>query len=78
MLSKETRVDRKVFAIVDFPNFAFGIFVVFSSYYPATVSDSETVFLCPLSSLAPSRSQFLFPNSNATPTFYGRQHRPQP
>ncbi|NKI87486.1 hypothetical protein HBN54_000065 [Hymenobacter sp. 1B] len=45
----DPRVDRKVFATVGFPDFAFGISVVFSAYCPATVSDSETVFLCPVS-----------------------------
>ena len=50
LLSKEPRVDRKVFASIGFPDFAFGISVVFSECYPATVSESETVFLCPLSS----------------------------
>ena len=52
LLSKEPRVDRKVFATIGFPDFAIGISVVFSDCYPATVSDSETVFLCPLSSAA--------------------------
>jgi hypothetical protein len=52
LLSKEPRVDRKVFATIGFPDFAFGISVIFSGYCPATVSDSETVFLCPLSSVA--------------------------
>jgi hypothetical protein len=50
LLSKEPRVDRKVFATIGFPDFAFGISVIFSDCCPATVSDSETVFLCPLSS----------------------------
>jgi hypothetical protein len=45
-------VDRKVFATIGFFDFAFGISVVFSNCCPATVSDSETVFLCPLSSSA--------------------------
>jgi len=48
LLSKEPRVGRKVFAIIGFTDFAFGISVVFSDCCPATVSDSETVFLCPL------------------------------
>jgi len=52
LLGKEPRVGRKVFAITGFPDFAFGISVVFSDCCPATVSDSETVFLCPLSSAA--------------------------
>ncbi|HET9503245.1 MAG TPA: hypothetical protein VFO93_06875 [Hymenobacter sp.] len=46
--SKEPRMDRKVFATIDFPDFAFGVSIVFSTFCPATVSDSETVFLCPL------------------------------
>jgi len=50
LLGLEPRVDRKDFATVGFPDFAFGISVVFFGYCPATVSDSETVFLCPLSS----------------------------
>jgi len=48
----EPREDRKVFATIGFPDFAAGISVVFSGYCPATVSDSETVFLCPLGSSA--------------------------
>jgi len=52
LLSKEPRMDRKVFVAIGFPDFAFGISVVFSDCCPATVSDSETVFLCPLSSAA--------------------------
>jgi hypothetical protein len=48
LLSKEPRVDQKVFATISFPDFAFGISVIFSDCCPATVSDSETVFLCPL------------------------------
>ncbi|TYZ08312.1 hypothetical protein FY528_12720 [Hymenobacter lutimineralis] len=52
LLGGEPRVDRKVFATVGFPDFASGISVIFSGYCPAAVSDSETVFLCPLSSLA--------------------------
>ncbi|WP_022823319.1 hypothetical protein [Hymenobacter norwichensis] len=49
LLGWEPRVDRKVFAIIGFPDFAFGISIVSSDCCPATVSDSETVFLCPLS-----------------------------
>jgi hypothetical protein len=45
-------MGRKVFASTGFPDFAFGISVVFSDCCPATVSDSETVFLCPLRSAA--------------------------
>ncbi|MCI1188974.1 hypothetical protein MON38_16245 [Hymenobacter sp. DH14] len=48
-LGREPRVDREVFAIIGSPDFAAGISVVFSWFCPATVSDSETVFLCPLS-----------------------------
>jgi len=50
LLGKKPRVDRKVFTTIGFPDFASGISVVFSGCCPATVSDSETVFLCPLSS----------------------------
>jgi hypothetical protein len=52
LLGWEPRVGRKVFATIGFPDFVFGISVVFSTCCPATVSDSETVFLCPLSSQA--------------------------
>jgi hypothetical protein len=52
LLSKEPREGRKVFAIIGFFDVAFGISVVFSDCCPATVSDSETVFLCPPSSAA--------------------------
>jgi hypothetical protein len=52
LLGREPRVDQKVFAIIGFPDFTAGISVVFSKCCPATVSDFETVFLCPLSSLA--------------------------
>ncbi|MGI4832146.1 MAG: hypothetical protein ACRYFK_01660 [Janthinobacterium lividum] len=52
LLGKEPQVNRNVFATYSFPNFAAGISVIFSAYYPAIVSDSETVFLCPLSSSA--------------------------
>ena len=47
LLGRESRVDREVFSTIGFPNFIPGIAVVFSEYCPATVSDSETVFLCP-------------------------------
>jgi len=50
LLGSEPRVDRKVSAAIGFPDFASGISVVFSGCCLATVSDSETVFLCPLSS----------------------------
>jgi hypothetical protein len=49
LLTKEPRAGRKVFATIDFP---VGVSVVFSDCCPATVSDSETVFLCPLGSVA--------------------------
>jgi hypothetical protein len=52
LLNQEPRVDRKVFDTIGFPDFPSVAFVVFSGYCPATVSDSETVFLCPLSSSA--------------------------
>lgn len=55
LLGKEPRVSRKVFATSGFSDFASGIFVVSFGYCPATVSDSETVFLCPLSSSAAAR-----------------------
>jgi hypothetical protein len=47
--SWEPRVDREAFATIGSPDFAAGISVVFSGFCPATVSDSETVFLCPWS-----------------------------
>ena len=50
LLGSEPRVDRKVFATIGSPDFAFDISVVFFECCPATVSDSETVFLCRLSS----------------------------
>jgi hypothetical protein len=52
LLGKDPRVARKGFATIGFPDFAFGISVIFSACCPATVSDSETVFLCPLRSSA--------------------------
>jgi len=48
-------MGRKVFAAIGFADDAFGISVDFSACCPATVSDSETVFLCPLSSAVPAR-----------------------
>ncbi|WP_187455660.1 hypothetical protein [Hymenobacter sp. BT491] len=65
LLGREPQVDRKVFTTTGFPNFAAGISVVFPGCCPATVSDSETVFLCPLSSsnagwLADTASPFPF------------------
>ncbi|UYZ59871.1 hypothetical protein [Hymenobacter latericus] len=47
LLDQAPRMDRKVCAAIGFPDFASGISVVFSGFCPATVSDSETVFLCP-------------------------------
>jgi hypothetical protein len=49
LLAKEPRAGRKVFATIDF---AVGVSVVFSDCCPTTVSDSETVFLCPPSAVA--------------------------
>ncbi len=49
LLGWDPRVDRKVFATIGSSDFAFGISVIFSACCPATVSDSETVFLCPVS-----------------------------
>ncbi|WP_139255305.1 hypothetical protein [Hymenobacter psychrophilus] len=57
----EPRVDRKVFGSVGFPDSAAGISVVFSGYCPATVSDSETVFLCPVSSRIVQQTLGLWP-----------------
>jgi len=45
LLSSGPREDRKVFVAAGFCDFASGISAVFSGCYPATVSDSETVFL---------------------------------
>ncbi|TGD77597.1 hypothetical protein [Hymenobacter wooponensis] len=65
LLGWEPRVDREVFATIDSPDFASGISVVFSGCCPSTVSNSETVFLCPLRSAAatmasvPAGSPFL-------------------
>ncbi|TGE29370.1 hypothetical protein [Hymenobacter metallicola] len=52
LLGKEPRVDRKVFTTIGFSDFASAVSIVFSEYCFATVSDSETVFLCPLRSSA--------------------------
>ncbi|WP_157780920.1 hypothetical protein [Hymenobacter sedentarius] len=49
LLGWDPRMGRKVFATIGSPDFAFGISVAFSWFCPATVSDSETVFLCPMS-----------------------------
>ena len=51
LLGRELRVDREVFAIIGSPDFAAGISVIFSGYCPATVSDSETAFLCAVRSV---------------------------
>jgi len=59
LLSEEPRADRKVFATTDFSDFAFGISGIFSTCCPATVSDSETVFLCPLRSAVAALSVHL-------------------
>jgi hypothetical protein len=48
LLKQEPRMGRKAVAATGFADVAFGVFVDFSDYCPATVSDSETVFLCPL------------------------------
>src|SRR5687768_1073042 len=66
LLGREPRVDQKVFAAIGSPDFASGISVIFSECCPATVSDSETVFLCPLSSSTAA--------SHPINTSYGRQH----
>jgi len=50
LLHSDPREDRKVFAAVGFTDFAAGISVVISGCCPATVSDSETVFLCAVGS----------------------------
>jgi len=67
LLSKEPREGRKVFATIGFPDFAFGVSVVFSDCCPATVSDSETVFLCPLSSAAAVAPPVSFPAAGSSP-----------
>ncbi|MFC6222764.1 hypothetical protein ACFP2F_05880 [Hymenobacter artigasi] len=51
LLSSDPREDRKVFAAVGFSDFAAGISAVSSCCCPAAVSDSETVFLCAVSSV---------------------------
>lgn len=55
LLDKEPRMDRKVFSFTGFSDFAFGISVVLSESCPATVSDSEAVFLCPGEAAHPTR-----------------------
>ncbi|WP_226269462.1 hypothetical protein [Hymenobacter pini] len=52
LLGKEPREGRKVLATIGFFDFVAAVSVVFSGCCPAAVSDSETVFLCPASSLA--------------------------
>jgi hypothetical protein len=66
LLGWELRVGHKVFATTGFPDFASGISVVFSGCYPAAVSESETVFLCPLRSSAATQQTI--------PTFHARQY----
>ena len=60
---REPRVDQKVFGTIGFPDSVTGISVVFSGYCPATVSDSETVFLCPVSSAVAAPQPGLLPPS---------------
>ena len=67
LLGREPRVDRKVFATIGFPDFASGISVIFSGCCPAAVSDSETVFLCPLSSSAAAAQPIPGSNANLKP-----------
>ncbi|WP_305029279.1 hypothetical protein [Hymenobacter convexus] len=49
LLSREPREGRKVVAAIGSPDFDAIISVVFSAGCSITVSDFETVFLCPLS-----------------------------
>jgi hypothetical protein len=60
LLDSAPRMERKFFATIGFPDFAAGISVVFFGFCPATVSNFETVFLCPLHSSA-AAPQLLFP-----------------
>lgn len=53
---KDPRVDQKVCAAVGFSDFAAVASVIFSACCPAAVSDSETVFLCPLGLAVSARS----------------------
>jgi hypothetical protein len=53
---KDPRVDQKVRAAVGFSDFAAVVSVIFSACCPAAVSESETVFLCPLHLWTPARS----------------------
>lgn len=62
-LDREPRADRKAFGTIGFSDSVTGIFVVFSGYCPATVSDSETVFLCPVSSAVAAPPPWLLPPS---------------
>ena len=50
LLGSDPREDRKVCAAVSFFDYSAGTAAVFSGCYPATVSDSETVFLCAIGS----------------------------
>lgn len=76
VLGKEPRVDRKVFTTAGFPDFASGVSIVFSGYFPAAVSDSETVFLCPLGS---STTTLQFTHStDATPALHPAPHPSAP
>ena len=50
LLNSDPREDRKVFATVGFTDFVSAVSVIFSGCCPATVSDSETVFLCAVGS----------------------------
>lgn len=67
LLGKEPRVDQKVFAAIGSPDFASTVSVVFSGCYPATVSDFETVFLCPLNSSAAARQPLCSFSARPTP-----------
>ncbi|WP_460609238.1 hypothetical protein [Hymenobacter terrigena] len=51
LLSSDPREDQKAFAAVGLFDFASGISAVFFGCCPATVSDSETVFLCAVGSV---------------------------
>ncbi|MET4107457.1 hypothetical protein [Hymenobacter sp. UYP22] len=78
LLGKEPRVDRKVFAAIGFADFASHISVVFSGYCPTTVSEAETVFLCPLSSLATdSQSAYSSSATGTSPCFIGARALPE-
>ncbi len=68
LLGKEPRVGQKAHAAFGSPDFASVISVFFSGYFPAAVSDSETVFLCPLSSSATPCRQLNLRRAQASPT----------